>query len=327
MVADTHAKALQELVNDVTVKGVFSRSPTSRSEFAQRFGWEPVPSFDALIDDESIDALIILTPPDARMPIVEAAASAGKHLLVEKPLERTFDAADRIVETCARNKVTLAVTFQNRFRPAAMALKRLLQSEAMGRLASIEIAVPWWRPQSYYDEPGRGTFARDGGGVLITQAIHTLDLVCWLIGGARSVQAAVGTTLLHRMEAEDFVVAGIEFAEGVLGALFATTASYAGAPEFIKLNCTDASATLRGGMLKVDWHDGRTEQFGEQGNTGAGANPMAFGHQLHRHLIKDFVDALAKGREPMVPGHQALQVHKLIDALQESGRQQRRIYI
>lgn len=196
----------------------------------------------------------------------------------------------------------------------------------MGRLQAVHLTVPWWRPQQgYYDKPGRGTFAQDGGGVLITQAIHSLDLMLSLTGPASAVTALAATTGLHQMETEDFVAGGLEFANGAVGALMATTANFPGAAESLTLNFDRASATLTGGNLTLHWLDGRTEIVGEASNSGGGADPMAFPFDWHQAQIEDFVDAVCAHRQPRSTGHSALHVHRLIDALILSGKEGRRI--
>jgi UDP-N-acetyl-2-amino-2-deoxyglucuronate dehydrogenase len=178
-----------------------------------------------------------------------------------------------------------------------------------------------WRPQSYYDQPGRGTKARDGGGVLLTQAIHTLDLMLSLAGPVAEVCGYATTTSVHRMETEDMVCAGARFANGAFGTIDATTAAYPGFPERIELVGEKATAVITGTELKVFHHDGRvTEMEADESAGGTGADPMAFPHDYHRSLLADFLDALDAGREPKISGREALGVHRLIDALLETAR-------
>jgi predicted dehydrogenase len=223
--------------------------------------------------------------------------------------------------------VKLGVVFQHRFREASEHLRTLLRQRALGALAVINVSCPWWRAQSYYDEPGRGTRARDGGGVLITQAIHTLDLTLSLAGPIAEVAAIAGTTGLHRMESEDFAAAGLRFANGALGALMATTAAYPGFPERIELIGTEGTAILAAGVVTVHYQDGRRERFGEEQATGGGADPMAFPHDAHRALLADFLDALDQDRSPRVTGREALRVHHLIDAVLRSSAERRAVAI
>jgi predicted dehydrogenase len=320
-----HARSLLDLSDSVEVRGVFTRTPETREAFAKQYGFPSVDSLDALLADDGIDALIVLTPPNARLEIVEKAARAGKHVFLEKPVERTTEIATRIVELCEAAGVRLGITFQHRFREASLKAKELMAEGALGSLAAVHLVVPWWRSADYYREPGRGTFAQDGGGVLITQAIHSLDLMLSLTGPAESVQAMAGTSKLHDIEVEDFVGAGLAFHNGALGAIMATTAFYPGTQEHLVLAGTRGSAKLIGNLLTVSWLDGRTETFGEEASTGGGEDRMAFPHDWHRSQIAEFVDAVRAGRDPVSNGRTALQVHRLIDAMLTSAREGRRV--
>jgi len=271
--------------------------------------------------------VLLLTPPNARLDYVRQAVALGKPVLLEKPVERNSAAAARIVELCAASGVTLGVVFQNRFRAAARALKEMVVAGELGALHAVQVSVPWWRPQSYYDQPGRGSYARDGGGVLISQAIHTLDLLVWLVGLPAEVQSMAGTTPAHQMEAEDFVAAGLRFGNGALGSLVATTAAFPGGAESIVLAGARATARLEGSELRLWRHDGSSAAVGGPTGGGGGADPMAFPFDWHRDLIADFVSAVEAGRPPLVTGRQALDVHHLIDALVRSSAERRAVSI
>lgn len=273
------------------------------------------------------EAVLLLTPPDARAELVERCAAAGRHILMEKPVERTTAAATRLVERCEAAGVTLGIVFQLRFRESSERLRRLLADGALGEPAVVDLAVPWWRPQAYYDAPGRGTLARDGGGVLLTQAIHSLDLMLSLLGPVAEVAAVAGTSRLHRMEAEDVAAAGITFANGALGSLYATTAAFPGRPERLAVTGTQAAALIDGNTLELSFPDGRGERHGEAAGGGSGADPMAFPYGWHKALIADFLDALDEGRPPRITGREALRVHRLIDAILLSAREGRRVAV
>ena len=315
MAVTPHAKSLLDLRDRVEVVAAYSPTAVRRDAFAAKFGLPVTGDLDAIVDDPSLDYAVLLTPPNARAEIVRRLAAAGKHILMEKPVERTTTAAEALVATAEEAGVTLGIVLQHRFRAVAERLAERLSSGALGTLAAVAITVPWWREQSYYDEPGRGTYARDGGGVLISQAIHTLDLALSLTGPATEVVSVAGTTPLHRMEAEDFVAAGIRFASGAHGSLMATTAFFPGAPERIELSSTRASAVLGPGGVSIRYQDGREEEFGEPQGSGSGADPMDFPHDAHLALHADFVDALENRRAPRVTGRGALEVHRFIDAL------------
>ena len=328
MAAKPHALALNALKDRVVVRGVWRRNRDELDLFCATFGFPAAESYEALLADPEVDAILVLTPPNAREEIVAAAARAGKHVLMEKPVERTTDAAVRIVATCDAAGVTLGIIFQHRFRAASIALADKVRGGELGTLHAVHLVVPWWRPQQgYYDKPGRGTLAQDGGGVLITQAIHSLDLMLSLTGPVTAVTALAATTGLHQMETEDFVAGGLEFANGAVGALMATTANFPGGAESLALNFERASATLTGGNLTLNWFDGHIETIGEASNSGGGADPMAFPFDWHMAQIADFAEAVQAGRQPLSTGHSALAVHRLIDALIRSGKEGRRVTV
>lgn len=327
MASRPHVRALHDLSERIEVRGVFSRDRHRRETFASDNGWPAVDSIEALVSDPAIGAVLLLTPPNARIDLIETFAEAGKHILMEKPVERTTVAAQAVVKTCEAAGIRLGIVFQHRFRAASQKLKALIADGSLGALAAVRLTVPWWRPQAYYDEPGRGTVERDGGGVLINQAIHSLDLMLSLTGPVAEVQAIAGTTRLHSMETEDFVGAGLRFANGALGSLTATSAAYPGDAESIALDCEKASVHLQSGELMVRWQDGRTEAFGEPATTGGGSDPMDFPHEWHRALISDFLDAIESGRPPAITGREALSVHRLIDALLQSSAEGRAVAV
>ncbi len=323
-----HAKSLRDLSDRVSVRGVFARNRDRRESVAAEYGFAAAESADAIIDDPDIAAVMLLTPPNARSELVTRLAEAGKHILMEKPVERTTPAAEAIVETCERNGVALGIVFQYRFRTNSLRLKALLAEGALGRIACVRLAVPWWRPQQgYYDQPGRGTLERDGGGLLISQAIHSLDLMLSLAGPVAEVQAIAGTSLMHQMETEDFVAGGLRFANGALGSFTGTTAAYPGAGEQLAFDCENGGVVLEAGTLTVNWRDGRTEKHTEDSGFGGGADPMAYPHDWHMALITDFLDAVEAGHAPTVSGREGLKVHRLIDALLTSSREKRAIAV
>lgn len=327
MGAKPHALALQSLKEDIAVVGVYRRDAAQRAQFCAAYDFPEAESLEALLADPRLEALLVLTPPNARQPIVEAAARAGKPVLLEKPIERTLAAAEQIVATADAAEITLGVIFQHRFRRASRYLAEAMAQNRFGRLEAVHLVVPWWRPQSYYDQPGRGTLAQDGGGVLLTQAIHSLDLMLSLCGDVSAVSAMARTTRLHRMETEDFVSAGLEFANGAFGAVMATTAGFPGGPESLTLNFAQASAKLTAGNLTVHTMAGETITEGDATQGGGGADPMAFPFDWHAAQIADFADAVRQGRQPLSTGHSALRVHRLIDAMMRSSVAGKRILI
>jgi predicted dehydrogenase len=311
MAVAPHAKSLRDLGVDVAY--AFSRSPERRKKFAEHFPFPQTDSLDTILKDSSVNAVLILTPPNTHLELVEKFAAAGKHILLEKPLETSLKKSEQLVK--AASKVKLGIVLQHRFRPGAVKLREMLPS--LGQLVSASAAIPNWRPQSYYDMPGRGTRARDGGGVLLTQGIHTLDLFLSLAGDPVEVKSFVTTTPVHKMETEDLVAAAVKFRNGAIGTVHATTTAYPGFPERIELIGTKGTALLEGPSLKVELADGRKIEVKAEGG-GTGADPMAFPHDWHRDLLADFLDAIEKNRQPRISGEEALKVHRFIDRILES---------
>jgi len=327
MAVRPHMLSLQDLAGDVEVCGVYARTRAAREAFALESGFPVADSIDALLSKPNLDAVLLLTPANARVEIVRKVAAAGKHILMEKPAGRTTEDAEEIVAICDDAGVKLGVIFQYRFSAAYLSMKDLLDSGKLGELASAFLVVPWWRGQEYYDDPGRGTMERDGGGVLITQAVHSMDLMLSLTGPVAEVAAIAGTTSLHNMETEDFVGAGLKFECGAFGSLMATVNCFPGEQEYMVFNCKKGSAKLAGGVLDVHWLDGRHEEFGEPVSTGGGADPMDFPYDWHQAQIADFGDAVNNDRQPVSNGHTALNVHRLIDALLLSSEQGKRVRV
>lgn len=327
MAAKPHALALQDLAHLIDVRGVYARSDQARRTFHDAYGFPESDDVQALARDPSVDAVLLITPPNARFELISLFAGQGKHILTEKPLERTPEAAERIVELCAASGVALGVVFQHRFRAASEALAKLLADAALGPIRVVRAEVPWWRNQSYYDEPGRGSYARDGGGALISQAIHTLDLMLSMTGPVTSLQALCATTPFHRMEAEDFAAGVLRFESGAVGSIIASTASFPGTAESLALDCDNGAALLKAGVLTVSWRDGRIEKFGDEAGTGGGSDPMAFPYDWHKSLLVDFAQSVKVGRPPRVTGAQALKVQRLISAIETSSREGRQINV
>ena len=325
MVSPTYVAGLAALREKLVLRGVMARSTSSADAFVHQHADVFAPatlrvynSAAEIAADPAVDIVIITTPPNARLELLSVLAEAGKPILLEKPLERTYAAAEHLCDICDASGVPLGVVLQHRVRPSAQQLMKLLASQTAGELRAVEIAVPWWREQAYYDEPGRGSYARDGGGVLISQAIHTLDLALQFTGPVSSVTALAATTGFHRMESEDFVSAGVRFANGAVGSLFASTSCFPGRTESIRFYYEEVSILLESSVLRLDWRDGRVEELGVASGSGSGADPMAFTADWHTTVIEDFCAAVVAGSAPPVSARSALPVHGLIAALEAS---------
>ena len=310
-----HALALRDLADKVEVIAAFSPSVERRAAFATAWSLPVVDTLSTLLDDPRIHAVIVLTPPRTHREIAVAAARAGKHVLLEKPLDVDLPQATALVEAVEREGRTLGVVFQHRFRRGASVLRDLLRDRAFGDLLSVSASIRWWRPPEYYAQGGRCTKARDGGGVLLTQAIHTLDLLLDLAGPAKSLAAACRTTPLRNIDTEDIGCATVTYANGAVGVIDATTVAYPGYPERIEIAGTTGSAMLEAERLVAHVVGQPPLIVDGSAAGGGGADPMAFDHGPHRALIEDFVDACRSDRAPRVSGRSALAVQALIDAM------------
>lgn len=315
-----HFKSLHDLASEVELVWVHARDAARLAAAQLPHGTLRTTRLEDILEDASVQAVLVLTPPNTHLDLVRRLAHAGKHVLVEKPLEVDLAPAQALVEVCESQGVRLSVMLQHRLRPASTRLRDLLKTGELGPLVSASASVRWWRPQSYYDEPGRGTLARDGGGVLMTQAIHTLDLLLSYTGLPARVMGLASTSPVHSMEGEDCACALLHYANGAMATLQATTAAYPGFPERIELNGTLGSASLEAGVLQVAFMNGQTLSVGGRQDSGGGADPMAFDHAAHRVVLKDFIDAIRQGREPAVSGRSALAVQRVIEAIMASAR-------
>ncbi len=230
MAVKPHALALRDLADRADVIGGYSPTPERRTEFTRAYGLPTVDSLDVLLADPRVQAVLVLTPPRTHAELAVRAARAGKHVLLEKPVDVSLQLARATVEAVEREGRKLGVVFQYRFRPGTATLRKLLRDGELGDLLSASCAVRWWRPPEYYAQPGRGMRARDGGGVLLTQSIHTLDVLLDLAGPVKRVSAQCRTSPLRSIDTEDIACAAVEYRNGAVGVVDATTVAYPGFP-------------------------------------------------------------------------------------------------
>ena len=314
-----HAKALLDLSSRVRVVHAVARDPERRRLAHEQFGFPTSADAMAAISDPAVDAVMILTPTNAHLELAEAAFAAGKHVLCEKPVEVNIVRGEALVAAGRQADRRLSIMLQMRFRAASLRLKALLDAGALGEIQAASLTVPWWRPQSYYDQPGRGVKARDGGGVLMIQAIHALDLFRWFVGVRRVEAAMVRTTSIHQMETEDFATALVRLGNNAPGTIFATVAAYPGGAEQIMIIGAKGTARMDGSNLRVSYLDGTQEVLDDAVGGGTGTGWMAFSHEPHKAVITDFLDAIETGRDPLVTGEQALATQRVIDDIVNKG--------
>lgn len=281
-------------------------------------------SGDHLIADPQVDVVVLCTPSGIRADYTVAAAEHGKHVLVEKPIEVRRERALAMIEACERRGVALGVVFQSRFKPHPQAVRALMDRDGIGSLVLGSMAVKWLRPPEYYASAAwRGTWAFDGGGPLINQAIHNVDMLLWLAGDVARVSAQTANRLHRVIEVEDTVAARLEFANGGLGAIEATTATYPGSPRRLELHGTDGSLTLLDDEVAAwDLRDGTPAPHADPGaaTAFAASTHVMSEHRWHQAQIEDFVDAVETGRRPLVDGREGLRSLDLVLSVYESAR-------
>lgn len=323
-----HARAIAETPG-VNLVACFNRSPGPAQQLAEQFGCTAYENLDAMLRDPRVDAVTIATASGAHLEPAVAAAHAGKHLLVEKPLEVTLRRCDQILAACQQAGVRLGTFFPSRFHSASQQLKKAVEGGRFGRITLADAYVKWLRTQAYYDSGAwRGTWALDGGGALMNQAIHSVDLLCWLMGPVAELSAYTATLGHQRIEVEDVAVASLRFESGALGVIEATTASYPGAPKKIELHGTQGSAIIeeeditRWDFAKPRKSDNalRDAMTRRAGSTGGAADPKAIGHAAHAAQIKDFAASIRTGRAPAIDGAEGRRAVEIILAIYQSAQ-------
>lgn len=321
--ATQHMTALVQ-VPRVRVVAVVGTTEAKARAFADQWG---IPrahgGVDDLLGDRGVEAVHLCTPPAGRVRLAESAAAAGTHVLVEKPMARTVAEADRIIGACQRAGVALGAMFQYRFTPLPMRLKAEVEAGRLGRLLLATLSSKWFRTAEYYQGSSwRGTAEREGGAVLINQAIHSIDLLRWICGPVVEVQGLTATTL-HPIEMEDVGVALLRFESGAVGSIVATTVAYPGFSERLELHGSAGSAALVQGEGRLEWHlrgqDPRIEQETTQ-RSGASSDPAAMSSGGHVAQFDDFYRAIQEGGTPRVDGREGRQALELVEAIYRSAR-------
>jgi len=273
-----------------------------------------------------VDAVDICTLPGFRLPLVEACAAAGKPVQVQKPMATNTAAAARMIESARAAGITLGVVSQHRFDESAQFLKRAIGDGRLGRILQADAYIKWFRPDSYYAKPGKGTWVDEGGGALINQGIHSLDLLLWLVGRVQFVSAEWQLGAAHAIETEDIVNALFRYESGATGVIQASTAFRPGYPERIEIHGTTGTAVIAGDRL-VSWD--LELDFGERppiqtaGASGA-SDPLAISLTPFELQFRDFIDAVQRGRAPLVSDQDGYQALALVEAIYRSCFENRR---
>ncbi|MGO9115021.1 MAG: Gfo/Idh/MocA family protein [Thermoguttaceae bacterium] len=326
MIARFHAKAIGD-VRGAKLLACFDQVPAAADRLAETTGCKACHKLDDLFADPAVNIVTIGTPSGAHMEPAIAAARAGKHVIVEKPLEITLHRCDQIIEACRKAGVVLSTIFPSRFHDSSQELKRAVESGRFGRLTLGDAYVKWYRSQAYYDSGAwRGTWELDGGGALMNQAIHSVDMLTWLMGPVVEVRAKTALVVHERIAVEDVALATVEFANGALGVIEATTAAYPGYLKRIEIHGNEGSAVVEEEDL-VKWDFQKQKPRDEailaamanrKSGGGGAADPAAIGHQAHAKQFQNVVQAIRKGIAPAVDGPEGRRSVEIILAIYKS---------
>ncbi|HKK19018.1 MAG TPA: Gfo/Idh/MocA family oxidoreductase [Opitutales bacterium] len=330
MIGGFHAKAIAAMQGG-ELAGAADQVVERAKSFAEEYKTKAYDSVDAMLADAEIEVVTIGTPSGAHFEPAMAAIEAGKHVVIEKPLEITTERIDQMMEAAGKNGVTLAAVLNRRFHPGMDAFKAAADAGRFGKLSSASAYVKWYRDQAYYDSAGwRGTWALDGGGALMNQSIHTIDALIYLAGPVKSVQANTACLAHENIEVEDIAVAILEFENGARGVIEGSTCTWSkdGHPARVQLAGTEGSVFLADESFEIwDFMNETAEddeirgQFMKGAETGLGANdPTAINFYQHQRNFEEVVSAIKDGREPSTSAREARKSVELIQAIYESAK-------
>jgi UDP-N-acetyl-2-amino-2-deoxyglucuronate dehydrogenase len=318
-IAPIHAAAIRS-VPEAELVAVATRREDRGRAFVAEHGGTWYADYGELLARAEPDVVAICTPHDLHAPMTLAAAQAGVHVLCEKPMARNVAECDAMIAACDRARVTLGVVFQGRFEPLSIRLKAALDAERLGRLLWVSANTLWHRTDAYYRSgPWRGTWAHEGGGVLINQAVHGIDLLIWLAGLPERVTARA-RTLNHPIEVEDAALAILEYAHGGLGLIQATTIAHPGYPERFEFFGSRGSVIYHKGQARIEWRllDPVEDSTEEAEVSSGAARPMDITAAGHTALYNNFISAIHAGRPPQVDGHEGRHSVALVEAIYRS---------
>ena len=321
-ISDTHARAARE-IDGLEIAAVYGFNQDKLNLLGQQYRAQVYTDFDLFLEHRPMDLVAIGSPSGLHATQGIAAARRGLHVLVEKPIDINLQSADALIAECDKAGVKLGVFFQDRTAPDLSRLKQLIDGGSLGRPILVNGRVKWYRSAEYYsDSHWRGTFALDGGGALINQGVHTVDLLVWLMGDVARVQAKAKTAL-HQIEVEDTVVAALEFRNGAIGTLEAATSVYPGYPRRIELTGSEGTIVLEGDHitaadLRAPLDDLRLMTADE--SQIRASSPVVADVSGHRRIMEDFLQATQRNGRPLCDGHEGRRSLAVVAAIYESSR-------
>lgn len=315
MIGKVHAEAISALP-DAEVVAVWGRDATRVNELAQKYRATGYTNYDQFLTHPGLDVVNVCSPSGLHLEHGRAAAEAGKHVLVEKPIEINLERADALIKACEQAGVKLGVIFQSRFLPMVQKMKAAIEAGKLGRLILGDAYVKWYRAPEYYADSWHGTLALDGGGALINQAIHTVDLLRWMMGPVSTAFAMKKALRYPHIEGEDTLVGNLQFQNGALGAVVATTSVKPGFKRRLEISGERGTIILDGDAISVWEIDGEPSAQEDAAQiTDGSANPAAISIEGHRLQIADMVQAVRSNRPPILDGVEGRKSLEVVRAL------------
>lgn len=320
MIGKVHAEAINAIPGAAVV-AVWSRDETRGQDLAAKYGATSYTDYAQFLAHPGLDIVNVCSPSGLHLDHGRAAAEAGKHVLVEKPIEINLARADALIEACDKAGVKLGVIFQSRFLPLVQQMKAAIEAGKLGRLILGDAYVKWYRAPEYYADSWHGTMALDGGGALINQAIHTIDLLRWMMGPVESAFAMKKALRYPQIEGEDTLIGNLQFANGALGAVVATTSVKPGFKRRLEISGERGTIILDGDAISVwDIEGESSAQGAAEQITDGSSNPAAISTEGHRLQIEDMLHAVIENREPIINGHEGRKSLEVVAALYASAQ-------
>jgi UDP-N-acetyl-2-amino-2-deoxyglucuronate dehydrogenase len=326
-IAKKHAQAYKNIGYEITV--CTNTTATSGHQFANSVGAEFVETMEELCQHPRVDYVDVCTMPNYRLPVVERCAMAQKHVLVQKPMATNLDTASQMIMIAQKAGIQLGVMSQHRFDDSVLFLKQAISEGRLGKILQADAYVKWYRSAEYYSRSIKGSWAGEGGGALINQGIHQVDLLLYLIGPVDQVFGYWQLGRVHKIESEDSLSALLHYSCGATGVIQASTSLWPGYPERLEIHGTNGTAIMTGDKLTT-WdvrHDtGAAAPLAQSVASGA-SDPMAISVVPFERQFLDFGEACKTGRSPLCSGPDGFRALQLVEGIYESCRQKRKVDI
>lgn len=326
LISDFHAMAISDIPNARLI-AVCDTSPRPLKKMADKYSVDAFSDYKLMLQKKGLDIVTIATPSGAHMEPTIAAAQADKHVICEKPIEITLKRIDAMIDAHEKAGTYLGCVFQNRYTDAMIPLREAITKGRFGTITYVGVYVPWWRTDEYYNGSWHGTWKMDGGGALMNQSIHMIDMLCDLMPPVESLQALTATLAHPQMEAEDTAAAILRFANGAIGIIYGTTSSYPGQLKRFEITGTKGTVIYLEDSFTV-WQFAEEnpkdeeirQKFGQIEGPGSVADPSAITHQNHTRNFADFIESIETGKKLKLDGREGRKAVKLILDIYEAAK-------